>query len=346
MSELKRAGGAELLDQLPTDRLVEQGQLLLALLAERVIEKAVGPVEELAERLIDYAQHGGPGLLTAITGGPRLAGAKPPIGATVKSGIAAVSESVKQAFSGVGGPGKNGRVAKTVSIIEQIDVDVPVRVSYGRWSQFQEFSQFMKKVSAVEKTSDETSSWKVQVLWSHRAWEATIIEQVPDERIAWRSDGAKCRVDGAVSFHAVTPTMTRILVVLEYYPWGLLERTGNLWHAQARRVRLELEQFRRHVMTRAVLDPDYAPTEDGLDPVAQDGGGDRAEEPDGDHDDHDDGYDSDDHDPDGYDPDGYDPDGYDPDGYDPDNDPDEYEPDDDYEDEPERVAARSGGGNR
>jgi hypothetical protein len=114
----------------------------------------------------------------------------------------------------------------------------------------------MKKVSTVEKSSDEKSNWKAQVFWSHRSWEATIIEQIPDERIVWRSQGAKGQVDGAVSFHAITPNLTRVLLVLEYYPQGLMERTGNLWRAQGRRARLELKHFRRHVMTRTVLDPE------------------------------------------------------------------------------------------
>lgn len=379
MPERKRTGGTGLLDQLPTDRLAEQGQQLLGLLAERAVEKAVGSVDGLVERLIDYAHHGGPGLIPAITGSTAPAGVKLPLSATVRAGVTVVSESVKQAFSGVTGPGKSGRVAKTMSIVEQIDVDVPVRLAYDQWSQFQEFSQFMKKVSAVEKTSDEMSSWRVQVFWSHRDWEATIIEQIPDERIAWRSDGAKCRVDGAVSFHAVTPKMTRILLVLEYYPWGLLERTGNLWHAQARRVRLEIKQFRRHVMTRAVLNPDSVQGwrgeirdskvvrthEEAVAAEAQERGEleerrepeergedqERIQAPDApaeddldtaEKDDYDDNTDELAEEHDG----GYDDadDTYDDDADE--DDADEDDADDDYEDEPEQVAAGSGGGNQ
>ena len=91
---------------------------------------------------------------------------------------------------------------------------------------------------------------------SHREWEATIIDQIPDERIVWKSEGAKGHVDGAVTFHELGPNLTRILMVLEYYPQGLFERTGNLWRAQGRRARLEFKHFRRHVMTRTILDPD------------------------------------------------------------------------------------------
>jgi hypothetical protein len=131
-----------------------------------------------------------------------------------------------------------------------------VSVAYNQWTQFQDFSSFMKKVDGVEQSSEEKLTFKAQVFWSHRTWEATILEQVPDDRIVWRSKGEKGHVDGAVTFHELGPRLTRILVVLEYYPQGLFERTGNIWRAQGRRARLELKHFRRHVMTRTILDPD------------------------------------------------------------------------------------------
>jgi len=59
-----------------------------------------------------------------------------------------------------------------------------------------------------------------------------------------------------VTFHELGPNLTRILLVLEYHPQGMFERTGNLWRAQGRRTRLELKHFRRHMMTQGVLHPD------------------------------------------------------------------------------------------
>jgi uncharacterized membrane protein len=47
---------------------------------------------------------------------------------------------------------------------------------------------------------------------------AEIVDQVPNERIAWRSTGEKGHVAGAVTFHELTPDLTRVLVNLEYYP--------------------------------------------------------------------------------------------------------------------------------
>jgi len=257
MPDAQRSAASGLLAQLPTDRLAEQGQQLLALLAERAIDRAVESVEDLAERLIEHTYHGGPGLVAAITGrGADTAdtAAKPPLRTTVKAGVTGMSASVKQALSGVAGSRRSGRTTRTMTIAEHIDVGVPVRLAYDQWTRFQDFSQFMKMVKAVEKTSAELSHWKVRFFWSHRDWESMIVDQVPDERIIWRSAGAKGYVDGAVSFHALASNMTRILLALEYHPDGLVERAGSLWRAHSRRVRLEIKQFRHHLMTRAVLE--------------------------------------------------------------------------------------------
>ena len=114
----------------------------------------------------------------------------------------------------------------------------------------------MKKVENVEQTDDQTVEWKAQIFWSHRSWTAEIVDQVPNERIAWRSKGEKGHVDGAVTFHELTPDLTRMLVNLEYYPKGLFERTGNLWRAQGRRARLELKFFRRYLTSEVLLHQD------------------------------------------------------------------------------------------
>ncbi|TMQ98462.1 SRPBCC family protein, partial [Actinomadura soli] len=115
---------------------------------------------------------------------------------------------------------------------------------------------FMKKVVSVDQTEDGKLHWKAKIFWSSRTWESTIVEQVPDEHIVWRSKGPKGHVDGTVSFHELAPNLTRVLLVLEYRPAGLFERTANLWRAQGRRARLELKHFRRHVMTQALTRPD------------------------------------------------------------------------------------------
>ena len=154
---------------------------------------------------------------------------------------------------------KGNKSGMDSSILETIEVNVPVRTAYNQWTQFKDFPSFMKKVESVEQEADEKLTWKAQIFLSHRSWESTIIEQVPEERIVWKSKGSKGSVDGAVSFHELAPDLTRVMLVLQYHPQGFVEMTANLWRAQGRRVRLELKHFVRHVMTETVLHPDEVP---------------------------------------------------------------------------------------
>jgi hypothetical protein len=165
---------------------------------------------------------------------------------------------LSKVFGGCKGGGKGGgKGLKVTNIVEYIDVGAPLELTYNVWTQFQDFPTFMKKVETVNQEEDAKLSWKAQVFLSHRSWRSTISEQIPDNRIVWKSEGAKGHVDGAVTFHAIGhPEFTRILVVLEYHPGGVVENIGNLWRAQGRRVRLELKHFRRHVMAQVITNPD------------------------------------------------------------------------------------------
>ena len=78
----------------------------------------------------------------------------------------------------------------------------------------------MKKVENVDQPEEQRTTWKAQVFWSHRTWESTILEQVPDDKIIWRSKGAKGYVDGAVTFHELAPNLTRVLAGPRVPPAG------------------------------------------------------------------------------------------------------------------------------
>jgi len=228
-------------------------QHLVGAVSERVVSSAGRRVGEVTQRLTDYAEKGGgPGLASAVTGVQKKV-VKSALTAGVAGGKKKITQKIKQALGGGGGGGKK---IKITNIVEEIDVGVPAQVAYDQWTRFTDFPSFMKKVENVEQESDEKVNWKAQIFWSHRSWGSTIIEQVPDRRIVWRSRGDKGYVDGAVTFHEVGPELTRIVLILEYHPQGMFERTGNLWRAQGRRARLELKLFARHVMTQTILHPD------------------------------------------------------------------------------------------
>ncbi|GAB1822436.1 SRPBCC family protein [Herbidospora sp. RD11066] len=225
----------------------------------KVTGKLKGKVGDLTDRLTDYAT-GEKGGLSGLglapskdAKGDQGEEKKEGIFKRIGHGIKGVSEIMK-AITGKGGKGKGNR--KIVNIVESIDVGAPLETTYNQWTQFEEFPSFMKKVESVRQDEDQKLTWKAQVFWSHRTWQADILDQVPDDHVVWRSHGAKGHVDGAVTFSGLAPNLTRVLVTLEYHPQGLFEKTGNIWRAQGRRARLELKHFRRQVMTQTLLHPD------------------------------------------------------------------------------------------
>jgi hypothetical protein len=232
----------------------------LARLAHRAAEAAPDRVSDLSQRLTGVAENGGQGLRTALTGKERDedededardgdGDSRPGL---LKRGFTALKDKMKNAFGGGGGAGGKKKLKVTV-ISERQDIGLPLRTTYDLWTQFADFPTFMKKVESVEQASDEKTNWKAQIFLSHRTWEATIVEQVPDSHIVWRSKGPKGHVDGGVSFTGLGPNLTHVALILEYYPQGLFERTGNLWRAQGRRARLEFQHFRRHAMAHVLI---------------------------------------------------------------------------------------------
>jgi uncharacterized membrane protein len=239
----------------PMARLKDVGQDVLKSLGERAISTVTDRVSGLTDKLDDIAD-GGPIGKAVTKGGEAVAEGKSPVGGALKGAVSGIKDKVTG-----GGSKKSPKATKAMNIIEELDVGVPIRVAYNQWTAWDEFPSFMKKVENADEADfdegdDPKVKWKAQVFWSHREWEATIKEQVPDERIVWTSTGQKGHVDGSVTFHELGPNLTRILLVLEYYPQGFMERTGNIWRAAGRRARLEFKHFRRHVMTRTILDPD------------------------------------------------------------------------------------------
>ncbi|MET7643565.1 SRPBCC family protein [Streptomyces sp. NPDC005426] len=233
------------------DRLKEELQNYLRARAEHAVTQLGHRLGDSVSKLAEPG--GGGGALKGLAkGGQALKEGKSPAQAALTAGASHLKDTVKDKVKGLFGKGRKsgGGKSKSVTIVEDIDVGVPVREAYDQWTQFQEFSSFAKGVVSVEKADDTTSNWKVKVAKSTRSWKANVTEQVPDERITWTTEGAKGTVKGVVTFHAITDDLTRVLLVLEYFPKGLFEKTGNIWRAQGRRARLDLKLYRKFIMMR------------------------------------------------------------------------------------------------
>ncbi|MEU3708799.1 SRPBCC family protein, partial [Streptomyces catenulae] len=233
----QNASGLDQVKEKLSDYVAAQGQ--------RLIESATGKLSDLTQGLENAAEGGGEDLLDV---GKRVLGGENPVTAFVgeKAGTVKdkVVDSVKSAFGSDNG--KSGSV-KVTNIVETVDIGVPLRTAYDHWTELEEFSSFTKGVTGVSARDDVESDWKLKIAFSHRSWRATVQEQVPDDRIVWTSEGAKGTTHGAISFHELAPTLTRVVAVVEYTPSGFFEKTGNIWRAQGRRLRLDLKHFQRYV---------------------------------------------------------------------------------------------------
>ncbi|HSL77247.1 MAG TPA: SRPBCC family protein [Candidatus Limnocylindrales bacterium] len=134
-------------------------------------------------------------------------------------------------------------------IVESIDVEVPVRVAYDQWTQFEEFPRFMDGVKRVQQLNDTTLEWTAEINGVERSWQAEITEQEPDQAIAWRStSGAKN--DGRVSFESLGGNRTRTTLELEVEPEGVIEKAGDALGFVERQVEGDLGRFKEFIESR------------------------------------------------------------------------------------------------
>src|ERR671913_104035 len=117
---------------------------------------------------------------------------------------------------------------------ETIDVDVPVRVAYDQWTQFEEFPRFMEGVERVVQREE---------------WTATITDQTPDVRIAWKSVSGD-ENGGAVLFESLGPDRTKLILRIDADPQGPVETVGANPGFLERRVKGDLERFKEFIESR------------------------------------------------------------------------------------------------
>jgi uncharacterized membrane protein len=135
------------------------------------------------------------------------------------------------------------------SLFKSIEVDVPVRTAYNQWTQFEEFPRFMQAVESVRQLDDKRLHWKAQIAGKTEEWDAVIIEQVPDRRIAWRSTTG-ARNDGAVTFFPLGAGRTRVQLRLDVEPEGPIENLGVALGIFERQIEADLGRFKEFIEGR------------------------------------------------------------------------------------------------
>ncbi|OZM71340.1 cyclase [Amycolatopsis antarctica] len=135
------------------------------------------------------------------------------------------------------------------NITESVDVAVDVPTAYNQWTQFESFPQFMEGVDEIRQTDDKHLHWKVSVGGVSREFDATVTEQNPDERVAWRSDDGP-RHAGVITFHRIDDKTSRVTAQMDIDPEGVVENVADKLGILDRRVKGDLKRFKDFIESR------------------------------------------------------------------------------------------------
>jgi uncharacterized membrane protein len=135
------------------------------------------------------------------------------------------------------------------TITESIDVGVDVTTAYDQWTQFESFPQFMEGVDEVRQIDDTHLHWVTSVGPVTREFDATVTEQHPDERVAWKSDSGPEHA-GVVTFHRLDDQTTKVTVQMDIDPEGFVENVADKAGILDQRVKGDLKRFKDFIESR------------------------------------------------------------------------------------------------
>lgn len=146
-------------------------------------------------------------------------------------------------------------------VTKNITVARPRTEVYAFWRDFENLPRFMHHLESVADTGAGHSHWVAKSLAGRDVeWDAELVEDRPNERIAWRTTGADSDVrhTGAVLFLPVGEDATDVQVDLTYdAPGGKLGATiARLFGEEpGQQIADDLERFKRILETGDVEQP-------------------------------------------------------------------------------------------
>ena len=136
------------------------------------------------------------------------------------------------------------------TVIETVDVNVPIGTVYNQWTQFEDFPKFMDGVESITQTGDRHTHWVTKIGGQVREFDAEITEQHPDERVAWTSTGGDTKHAGVVTFHRLGDAETRVTIQLDWEPEGIVEKVGSAVGVDSHQVKADAKRFKAFIESR------------------------------------------------------------------------------------------------
>jgi uncharacterized membrane protein YgcG len=140
------------------------------------------------------------------------------------------------------GVGKGRRMP----VQQSVDVAVPVETAYNQWTQFEDWPEFMHRVTRVTQEDDCTLSFATKIWGKKKEFVAEIETQRPEERIKWKVTQGITHT-GVVTFHELAPRLTRIELNVDVDPGSLLEKAARGMRHIKRAMRADLHRFKAFI---------------------------------------------------------------------------------------------------
>ena len=154
-------------------------------------------------------------------------------------------------LTGGGGGGQKGGKTRRLPIQRWTDVAVPVNKAYEAWTQWEEWPKFMHRVLEVKPAEDDDDGGdkihcSEKIWFWTREWDGEITDQRKNDRIAWKTDGGM-QHSGVVSFHKLDDNLTRVMVDMDFFPTGVVEKMASGMRFVKRAVQADLARFKAYV---------------------------------------------------------------------------------------------------
>ncbi|MFI6344086.1 SRPBCC family protein [Streptomyces sp. NPDC050560] len=130
------------------------------------------------------------------------------------------------------------------SLMEAVDVEAPVSVSWSLWSDVTRWPYFLHHVERVDPIDESLFAWKLSVVGAEKMFVSELTEVVPEDRIAWHTTQGVQHA-GVVTFHRLSDTTSRVALQIEYEPHGFVEHLGALTNLDSTLANYDLGQFQR-----------------------------------------------------------------------------------------------------
>ena len=224
-------GGGGVMSSLLSKEVVIPALATAGTVAAYAVKKGMSEAKEKAE---DEAE---------TVGGKAAQGAK-------KSLMGGIGGMASKAMPGGGGGGGKAKKTRRLPIQRWTDIAAPIETVYERWTDFEEFPNFMHRVLNVERDEgdegEDIVKWDEKIWFSKRHWEGEITEQRKNEKIAWKTTSGMAHA-GVISFHRLEKNLTRVMVDMDFVPQGMIEKMASGMRFVKRAVEADLARFKAYV---------------------------------------------------------------------------------------------------